>query len=494
MYGLTTMLARFINYLLLPIHTAVFITSDYGVVSALYAYVSLMNVLFTYGMETGFFRFATHEKNKQKIYATAQISVLVSSVFFGIAISFFASPIAAFIHFPNHPEYVICFAWVIALDAISAIPFARLRLENRPLKYGFIKLMNVLVNVSCTVWFLVIQPYMESGVWFHKLSSDSILYVFISNLIASAVSLVLVIYMVRKVRMDKSKMNSLDTEKENSASGLKIDFVIWKKMLLYSLPLLVVGLAGMVNETLDRVLLQNFLPFTNEKNLSLVGIYSASYKISILMTLFVQAYRMAAEPFFFNESKNTDAKLMYARTMNYFVIACSIIFIFVMCFLEYFKFFLRDESYYEGLRIVPVLLLANLCLGVYYNLTIWYKLTDKTLIGSYISVMGAAITIALNIYLIPRIGYMGSAWATLACYASMMVVSFFSGQKFYRVPYDVKKFLLYVGCALLIGWLCAPWYHQLFVSSQVLYVLVSALTTALFVGFVVLVERKNSPH
>jgi O-antigen/teichoic acid export membrane protein len=178
--------------------------------------------------------------------------------------------------------------------------------------------------------------------------------------------------------------------------------------------------------------------------------------------------------------------------MNYFVIACSIIFIFVMCFLEYFKYFLRDESYYEGLRVVPVLLLANLCLGVYYNLTIWYKLTDKTLFGSYISVMGAAITIALNYFLIPRIGYMGSAWATLACYASMMLASFFSGQKFYRVPYHVPKFIFCVGCALLIGWLCNPWYHQLFISSQVLYVLASALTTLLFVGIVFFVERKST--
>ncbi len=491
-YGLSTMLARFINYMLLPLHTAVFIPSDYGVVSALYAYVSLMNVLFTYGMETGFFRFATHEKNKQKIYATAQISVLVSSVFFGVLISFFAPSIAAFIHFPNHADFVICFAWVLALDAISAIPFARLRLENRPVKYGMIKLINVLVNVCFTVWFLVIQPYLKTGEWFHKLESDSIIYVFISNLIASAVTLVVVIYMVRKVRMEKSKTDSLDSEieVENSSGKLKMDFVIWKKMLLYSLPLLIVGLAGMVNETLDRVLLQNFLPYDHEKNLALVGIYSASYKLSLLMTLFVQAYRMAAEPFFFNESKKSDAKIMYARTMNYFVIACSIIFIFVMCSLDIFKtLFLRDVNYYEGLKIVPILLLANLCLGIYYNLTIWYKLTDKTLFGSYISVMGAVITIALNFYLIPKIGYLGSAWATLACYASMMIASYFSGQKFYHVPYDIKKFLFYVGLALFIGWFCNPYFHQLFESSRVLYVLASTITVASFVGLVFFVEK-----
>lgn len=478
--------------MLLPLHTAVFIPSDYGVVSALYAYVSLMNVLFTYGMETGFFRFATHEKNKQKIYATAQISVLVSSVFFGALISFFAPSIAAFIHFPNHADYVICFAWVLALDAISAIPFARLRLENRPVKYGMIKLINVLVNVSFSVWFLVIQPYLKTGEWFLKLESDSIIYVFICNLIASAVTLVVVIYMVRKVRMEKSKTETLDSEieAENLSGKLKMDFVIWKKMLLYSLPLLIVGLAGMVNETLDRVLLQNFLPYDHEKNLALVGIYSASYKLSLLMTLFVQAYRMAAEPFFFNESKKSDAKIMYARTMNYFVIACSIIFIFVMCSLDIFKtLFLRDVNYYEGLQIVPILLLANLCLGVYYNLTIWYKLTDKTLFGSYISVMGAVITIALNFYLIPKIGYLGSAWATLACYASMMIASYFSGQKFYHVPYDVKKFLFYVGLALFIGWFCNPYFHQLFESSRVLYVLASTITVASFVGVVFFVEK-----
>ncbi len=497
-YGLSTMLARFINYMLLPLHTAVFIPSDYGVVSALYAYVSLMNVLFTYGMETGFFRFATHEKNKQKVYATAQISVLVSSVFFGVLISFFAPSIAALIGFPNHADYVICFAWVLALDAISAIPFARLRLENRPVKYGMIKLINVLVNVCFTVWFLIIQPYLKTGEWFHKLESDSIIYVFICNLIASAVTLVVVIYMVRNVRMEKSKSDSLDSEieAENSSGTLKIDFVIWKKMLLYSLPLLIVGLAGMVNEAFDRVLLLNFLPFDSIKNLSQVGIYSASYKISILMTLFVQAYRMAAEPFFFNESKKLDAKIMYARTMNYFVIACSIIFVFVMCSLDIFKtLFLRDVNYFEGLQIVPILLLANLCLGVYYNLTIWYKLTDKTLFGSYISVMGAVITISLNFYLIPKIGYLGSAWATLACYACMMIASYFSGQKFYHVPYDVKKFLVYVGLALLIGWFCNPYFHQLFEKSQLLYIVSSFATVSVFAFTVIQIERRwNNPE
>ncbi len=487
------MLARFINYLLLPIHTAVFIPSDYGVVSALYAYVSLMIVLFTYGMETGFFRFATHQHDKQKVYATAQISLLITSVVFASLISFFASPIAAFIHFLNHPEFVICFAWILGLDAIASIPFARLRLENRPVKYGLIKLTNVLVNVGFSLWFLVIQPYLKTGVWFSKLESDSVMYVFISNLIASAVTLVVVVYTVRKVRMSKIKTNFLLDDivtPPAPSSGLVFDFPIWKEMLIYSLPLLIVGLAGMVNETLDRVLLLNFLPFDSVKNLSLVGIYSASYKLSILMTLFVQAYRMAAEPFFFNESKKLDAKIMYARTMNYFAIACSFIFIFVMCFLDYFKYFLRDQNYFAGLQIVPILLLANLCLGVYYNLTIWYKLTDKTLVGSYISVMGAVITIGLNFYLIPKIGYLGSAWATLACYASMMIVSFLTGQKFYAVPYDVKKFILYVGAALLIGWALNPYFHQLFEYNQFLYIVMSVATLAFFVLLVFLIERK----
>ncbi len=491
-YGLTTMLARFINYLLLPVHTAVFFPSDYGVVSALFSYISLLTVFFTYGMESGFFRFATHENNKQKVYATAQISLLISSIFFALLLSFFASPIAQFIRFPNHPEYVICFAWILAFDAISSIPFARLRIENRPLKYGMIKLINVLINVGFSAWFLVIQPYLKTGVWFHKLESDSVIYVFISNLIASAVTLVIVICMVHKVRLGKSKTDLFDSaiESENSLCKLKVDIVILKKMLLYSLPLLIVGLAGMVNETLDRVLLQIFLSFNNEKNLALVGIYSASYKISILMTLFVQAYRMAAEPFFFNESKKLDAKIMYARTMNYFVIVCSCIFIFVMCFLDYFKYFLQDKSYYEGLQIVPILLLANLSLGIYYNLTVWYKLTDKTLFGASIAVMGAIITITLNIILIPKIGYIGSAWATLACYTIMMITSYLFGQNFYRVPYDVNKFLFYVGFALFIGWFCNPYYHQLFVISRLLYIGLSIATIFVFVLIVYFVERK----
>ena len=490
-YGLSTMLARFINYLLLPLHTAVFVPANYGVVSALYSYVSLLNVLFTYGMETGFFRFATHEKNKHRVYSTAQVSLLVSSLVFGITITLFANPIATLIHFPNHPQYVIVFAWIMATDAICAIPFARLRIENRPVKYGMIKLLNVGVNVLLNAWFLVIQPWMQTGTLFSKQPEDSILYVFISNLIASIVTLLVLLAVVRRVRTNSNI--ALDTEPEEKKSNrLIFDSAIWKKMIRYSLPLLIVGLAGMVNETLDRVLLLNYLPYDSEKNLAQVGIYSASYKLSILMTLFVQAYRMAAEPFFFNESRNTDAKVMYARTMNYFVIACSFIFIFVMCFLDYFKYFLGDKNYYEGLQIVPILLLANLCLGVYYNLTIWYKLTDKTLFGSYISVFGAIVTLVLNYILIPKIGYLGSAWTTLACYASMMVISFFSGQYFYRVPYNVLKFFLYVETALLIGWIGHTFYHQLFEKSQALFVLVSAGTLAAWSFVVFSIERKHA--
>ncbi len=475
--------------MLLPIHTAVFIPADYGVISALYSYVSLFIVLFTYGMETGFFRFATNHHDKQRIYSTAQISLLFSSTIFFILISFFASSIARFIGFAEHPEYILCFAAVLALDAISAVPFARLRIENRPVKYGIIKLINVLVNVGLTAWFLIIQPFINSGEWLIQLNADSIIYVLISNLIASAVTLVLAVGTVRNLRI-KTKSNSIDEPAGQEPSNkFKFDFAIWKKMFRYSLPLLIVGLAGMVNETLDRVLLLHLLPYGDKQNFSLVGIYSACYKLSILMTLFVGAYRMAAEPFFFNEANKADAKKIYAQTMNYFVIACSFLFIFVMCFLEYFKYFLGNESYYTGLQIVPVLLLANLFLGVYYNLTIWYKLTDKTIYGSYISLFGAGITIGLNFYLIPKIGFMGSAWTTLACYSMMMIVSYFLGQKIYFVPYSIKRFLLYVGLALFLGWFCNPFYHQLFESHQALYLLASAITLALFVCVVFFAEK-----
>jgi O-antigen/teichoic acid export membrane protein len=271
----------------------------------------------------------------------------------------------------------------------------------------------------------------------------------------------------------------------------EFDPKLWRRMMMYAMPLILVGLAGMINETFDRIMLKFYLPLPPKEAEAQIGIYGANYKLSILMTLFVQSFRMAAEPFFFNESKKMDAKHTYARTMNVFVITCCFIFLVIMLFIDVFKHFMGDK-YYPGLPVVPILLIANLCLGVYYNLTLWYKLTDQTRMGAYISVGGAIVTLIFNFLWIPTIGYMGSAWATLICYASMMVASFLLGQKYYPVPYNMKKFLLYVGLALLLYFLSTVLQKQVPELPSLLNYGVGVLFLVLFAGIVYFMEVKNT--
>ncbi len=318
---------------------------------------------------------------------------------------------------------------ITAADAICALPFAKLRIENKPLKYAGLKLLNIGITIALNLLFLLYLP--QQGVTsLFGLTGVSEGYVFLANLFASLITALLVAKMWFRF-------------------NYKFDPALFKEMLIYAAPLILVGLAGMVNETLDRILLKIFLQLDNQAKLAQIGIYGACYKLSILMTLFVQAYRMAAEPFFFNEAKSKDSPAMFAQMMNYFVAVCFVIFLAITVNMDIVKRFI-DVKFHEGLVIVPILLMANLCLGVYYNLSVWYKLSDKTIYGAYISIVGAVITLTLNIWWIPMIGYVGSAWATLVCYASMMVISYFVGQRHFPVPYNVGKFILYTGIAISV--------------------------------------------
>ena len=454
-YGLSSIVGRVLSYLLVPIYTRVFLTSEYGTVNEMYAYVSLLIVVLTYGFETGFFRFSQSETDKNKVYSTSLISLLSTSALFVLFAILFAQPVADVLRYPNNREYVIWFALIIALDAISAIPFARLRAQNKAKRFAVIKIINIISNVLLNLFFILLCPYMLK----HSIMPDfvdmvykgkiGVGYVFIANLISSAITIILLL-------PDMLKIN------------YKFDFVLWKRMMRYSLPLLVVGLAGIINETMDRVFLKYLLP--ENIALSQVGIYGACYKISIILTLFIQAFRFAADPFFFAKSREKDAKQIYADVMNYFIIICLFIFLAVTLYLDVVKYFVGKDFYstptpisgsgkfiswfvgseITGLQVVPVLLLANMCLGVYYNLSIWYKLTDKTSFGAYISIFGALITTVLNVWWIPIIGYMGSAWATFICYATMMVISFIYGQRHYHVNYNLKKILGYTVLAMII--------------------------------------------
>lgn len=480
------------NYFLVPLHTYIFSTQSYGIVGEMYAYVSLLIVLLTYGMETAFFRFYQLETDrKEKVYSTTLISITATSFLFVVLAFIFNQNIANTLRYPNNAEYIQWFALIIAFDALSTIPFAKLRALNRPRKFAFIKIFNVVVNVGLNLFFLLLCPYLlRNNImpgFVNAIYNENIGvgYIFIANLAASASSIVLL-------------------SKELFRIKFEFDKTLLKTMLKYALPLLILGLAGIVNETMDRVFLKYFAPtditvvakllgqpvefFKNMTSFEIaqsqVGIYSACYKISIMMTIFVQAFKYAAEPFFFSNAKHENAKQLYADVMKYFVIACSLIFLGIMMYFDGAMFFV-GKAFRIGAPVVPILLMANLFLGIFYNLSIWYKLTDQTKFGAYISIFGAVITLILNYLLIPVFGYMGAAWATFTCYFSMMVVSYFLGQKYYHVNYDLKRIIGYLLLAVGI------YFFTVLIKPEVLYIRLSVNTVllVLYVFLIILIER-----
>ncbi len=437
-YGLSSILGRFLNYLLTPILTYAFLPKEYGVVTEMYAFVAFLVVMLTYGMETAFFRYVSKSENPNRVYQTALFPVATTGMIFMTLCLIFSQSLADLIQYPDNPEYISWFAIIVSLDAISSIPLAKLRHENKAFRFAFVNLFSISINVILVLyWVKYCKPaYLQNETnWLidHTYSDQiGVGYVFIANLVSAITKILLLSPYVLKLRQ-------------------KLDTALLKKMIFYGLPLLVAGLAGIINESIDRILLKYLLLENNSLDYTMaqVGIYGACYKVSILITLFVQAYRYAAEPFFFNKSTDTDAKEMYALLMKYFVIVCLFIFVALMFNIDLVMWFVGEE-YRVGVTVVPILLMANIFLGIYYNLSVWYKLTDKTMIGAYIAVFGASVTLVLNILLIPKLGYEGSAWATLACYSSMAVVSYFLGRKYYHVPYPVLKILVYFAGVLLI--------------------------------------------
>ncbi len=436
-YGLPTIVGRLLSYLLTPLYTYNFSTEEFGVSSSIYAYVSFLLVFLTYGMETALFRFSQTEPDKQRVYTTAFISILTSSSLFILTTCFFSKSIAEFMKFSEHPEYVVWFALIIGSDAVSAIHFSKLREQNKAKRFAIVRSINICINVGLNLFFILFCKHIyESPSSSLKPIIDIVYnpkigigYIFISNLIASLFTLI-----------------------QLSSGVLKISFVfdkiIWKKMIAYALPLLIAGLAGMANDTLDRVLLGRMLP--EKIAMSQIGIYSACYKVSIIMMIFIQTFRFAAEPFFFSRSKEQDSKQSMADIMKFFVIVCSFIFLITMMNMQWIQYFAGSKEFRSGIKVVPILLLANMFLGIFVNQSIWYKLSGQTHYGAFLTIFGAVITIALNIYWIPRIGYMGSAWATLICYASMMVASYFLGNKHYPVNYDLKRILGYLTLSITL--------------------------------------------
>lgn len=434
-YGLSSIVGRFLNYLMVPLYTYSFTKAEYGVVSEFYAYTGFLSTLLVFGFETGFFRFSQEENRQQKVYSTALNFVLAANVVFVILIATFVAPLANALLYAHHHEYFYWFALILAFDSVAAIPFARLRAENKAMQFALIKIIEIGATVLLNLFFIVLCKHAfennAGSVWaaFYK-PEIGVGYIFISNLIASSLKLVL-----------------LSPQLKGITAG--IDTGLLKKMVAYSLPMVVIGFAGIINEMLDRAILKFLLPSDAHTNMEQLGIYGACYKLSILMSLFIQAFRYAAEPFFFSHAKEKNASRVYAEVMKYFVIVCAAIFLLVTLYIDIFKYFI-GKDFREGLPVVPVLLMANLFLGVYVNLSIWYKLTDRTLMGAGVSILGAALTVVLNVVFVPQYGYMASAWATLACYLSMAAISYWLGQKYYPVEYDLKSFFQYFFAAILL--------------------------------------------
>lgn len=405
----------------------------------MYAYSSFLMIVLTYGMETALFNFCRNEPNKEKVYGTAIVSLLISSFAFIFLLCFFRQNIADLIRYPKHPEYIVWFAFILGFDSITSIAFAKLREQHKAKTFAWMKIANIAINIGFNFFFIAFcsKVYKNPESIFYLFVNSfydpniGIGYAFIAGLFASVATLLLLIPGILK-------------------TGFQFDKVLWKRMMVYASPLLIAGLAGMINETFDRIILKYLLPSNIGE--AQIGIYGACYKISIILTIFTQTFRYAAEPFFFSQAKEENAKDLYANIMNYFVIICCAIFLGTLLNLSWIQYFI-GKSFRVGLFVVPILLLANLCLGVFFNLSIWYKLTHKTHYGAYLTLFGAAITLFINFMWIPKYGYLASAWATLICYASMMVVSYFVGNKHYPVNYDLKRFLGYLGLSVALYFL-----------------------------------------
>ncbi|HVD99647.1 MAG TPA: polysaccharide biosynthesis C-terminal domain-containing protein [Cytophagaceae bacterium] len=445
LYGLSSMLGRALNFLLVPFYTSVLLVGEFGVFTEMYAYVAFLNVVYLFGMETTYFRYANKDQLKEKeVFQVTQTFVCALALLLSGTFIILAKPIANALDYPNQSRYIVWLALIMGVDAIAAIPFARLRQENKAAWFAFVKLTNIGLNIFFNIFFLVFCKGISEGLFLPEYkelinrfyhSSRDIEYVFIANFLANAAVLLL---LVKEFRGFRFRWN---TE-------------MMQSMIWYAFPLMLMGLAGQVNEVLDRILLKPLLPDGFYPGLSkevVLGIYGGCYKLSMFMTLAIQSFRYAADPFFFSKAQDKNAPAVFARVMNWFVVVCCFMFLMISVYVAPIgELLLRKELFSSGLAVVPVLLLANLFLGVYYNLSIWYKITDKTYWGTWIGVGGALFTIFGNILLIPLLGYMGAAYTTLACYFLMALISYRVGHKYFPVPYDIAAIVMLVGSSVLL--------------------------------------------
>ena len=467
-----TVVPRLLNYIVLtPFFTRIFKLGEYGVVTELYAYVVFLMVILTYGMETGYFRYAEKNKDPDEVYTTSLVSLFITSLSFIVAVLIFSGNIADILDYSDYPEYIVMIGLIVGIDAFTAIPFARLRQKNKAGKFAFIKIISVVINITLNFFLLYFIPKFDLNEKYKIISSIystdiGVGYVFVSNLVASLISLLLLLGEILKVK-------------------IKFNKKLWKELIYYSLPLLIAGLAGTINEALDRIMIKHLI--TGElKPLEQLGIYGANYKIAVLMQLFIQMFRFAAEPFYFARAKEKNAEKLFADVMKYFVVVCMIIFLMVNLYIDVFKHFI-GKDYYAGLYIVPVILYAIFLLGVFFNISIWYKLNNLTHYGAIITITGALITLGINWIFIPKYGYSASAWAHFVCYFTMVIISYFLGQKFYRIPYDLKAILLYAILPVVI-FIFAKWLN---ISDLSLKMTIHTILFVVYLVIVFIIERKN---
>ena len=456
-YGLSSIIGKFLNYLLVPLYTYVLArTDDYGIVTNLYAWTALLLVILTYGMETGFFRFANREDyNAQSVYKTAFLTLLSTSTLFAVLVVLFQQPIANVMGYADHSEFIAMMSVTVALDAFACIPFAYLRYQKRPLVFAALKLLFVVLNIGFNILFLVI------------LDKNDVFYVFLSNILATIIqTLCLLPFTMPK--------------------GGHYDGQVLKDMLRYSLPLLVLGVAGIMNQTLDRILFPYL--YTGADAQAQLGIYGACFKIAMVMMMFTQAFRYAYEPFVFAKHKDRQSVEAYADAMKYYIIFSYLILLGVIFYLDIFRYIVAS-AYWEGLKIVPVVLWTYVFQGIYFNLSFWYKLTDETKWGAYFSLIGLGITLVLQIVGVPLIGYWASCGSSLVCYFVIMLLSYFIGQKKAPIPYDLKVIGGYT--VLTIGLLAVYYAIRLYYIHNTWILM--AIGTILIGIYLFVLTRKDFP-
>ena len=466
-YGLSSIVGRFLNYLLVPLYTAVIpaSTGGYGVVSNVYAYTALILVFLTFGMETGFFRFANKSgEHPEKVYANTLIFVGGLSLIFVILCMLFLHPISSLLEYPDHPDYIAMMVLVVALDSFQCIPFAYLRYKKRPIKFASIKLFNIVGNILLNLFFLLLCPWLDVHAhqlvsWFYR-PEYLVGYIFVSNLI---MSLVQMFFFIPELR----------------GFSYRVDKVLLKQMISYSFPILVFGVVGILNQTIDKMIYP-FLFDDRQEGLVQLGIYSATSKVAMIMAMFTQAFRYAYEPFVFGKNKDADNRKVYAAAMKYFFIFSLLAFLTVMGYMDLLKFMVARD-YWEGLSVVAIVMGAEIFKGIYFNLSFWYKLTDETHWGAYFSLIGCTVILALNVWLVPLYGYIASAWASVAGYGVITLLSYVIGQKKYPVIYPLKDMAVYLVLAAVLFVLS----EIVSVQHVILRLLYHTLLILIFVAFII---------